>query len=110
MQLRASLDSRAPSLHPTRTQASSVRSPTSAQLVQKLRRWSETSGFSRFPGTGQCFVQRPPFLVTQIVTLIVRNKVDGGALGQRSGLVEHEPALFDASTEGIHVATVRFFP
>ena len=44
-------------------------------------------------------MQRPSFLVGEIVILIVRNKVDDCALGQSGGLIEHEPALFDSSSQ-----------
>src|SRR5436189_4778834 len=48
------------------------------------------------------------FLVGEIVALVVRDKVDDRAVRQRSGFVEHEPALFHTGSQPIHTNTVRF--
>jgi len=66
------------------------------------------SGFTRLPGRGECFVQSQALFVCQIVILIVRNKVDDRAFGQRGRLVEYEAALLHTSSQWTHATTVRF--
>ena len=46
-------------------------------------------------------------VIGEIITLIVRDKVDNGPLGQSRRLVENKPPLFDTGSERAHVATVR---
>ena len=53
-------------------------------------------------------MQSQAFFFSEIVIFIVRDKIDDRAVGQRRGLVEHEPAFFDASSQRTHGTTVRF--
>src|SRR6266852_8049396 len=82
-------------------------STTLAQFVQDRRGWAETAIFSRPPRCRQGGVKRATLLIGQAVTLVVRDKVDDGAVGQSRRLIKNEATLFDASSERAHAGTVR---
>ena len=51
-------------------------------------------------------MESAPFVVREIVAVVVCNEIENGTLGQRCRLVDHEPPLFDAGSESVHVSTV----
>ena len=53
------------------------------------------------------WMQRAPFGISEVITLVVCDQIDDGSLGQRRGLIEDEPALFNACAESGHEPTVR---
>ena len=54
-------------------------------------------------------MQGSALLVSQVVTLIVRDQIDDGPVGQGRGFIEDEAPLLDARSERAHGATVRVF-
>jgi len=66
----------------------------------------DTMRFNGLPRCPQGCVQRATFLFGKVVSSVVCDEVDDRPIGSRRGLIEDEAAVFEASTERAHAATV----